>query len=34
MADLFADAIDTDAIEALDESTLETVLAILTKAGY
>ncbi len=30
----FEDAINIEAIEALDEKTLDEVLAILTKAGY
>lgn len=31
---MFEDAINTDAIEALDEDTLDQLIAILTKAGY
>jgi hypothetical protein len=34
MSNLFEDAINTEAIEALDEATLDKLLAILTKAGY
>jgi hypothetical protein len=34
MSNLFEDAINTEAIEALDEATLDQLLAILTKAGY
>ena len=31
---MFEDAINQEAIEALDEKTLDELLAILTKAGY
>jgi hypothetical protein len=31
---MFEDAINEDAINSLDEATLDQLLAILTKAGY
>jgi hypothetical protein len=31
---MFEDAINEDAIEALDEATLDQLIAVLTKAGY
>lgn len=34
MDNLFEDAINTEAIEAMDEATLDQILEILTKAGY
>jgi len=31
---MFEDAINTEALDSLDEETLDHLLAILTKAGY